>query len=73
LYSSDFLCGSPHYLILPRVSSSLIVWVLGVSVPTPDAQGLISGQEQRFYRLFVMTLNEIKQIPKNEKPTMNPK
>jgi len=60
-------------LILPRVSSSLIVWVLGVSVPTPDAQGLISGQEQRFYRLFVMTLNEIKQIPKNEKPTMNPK
>ena len=44
LYSSAFLCGISHYLILPRVSS-LIVWVLEFSAPTPKAQGLISGQE----------------------------
>ena len=32
------------YLILPRLSS-LVVQGLGVSTPTPEAQGLISGQE----------------------------
>ena len=33
---------SSHYLILPRVSA-LVVWGLGVSAPTPKAQGLISA------------------------------
>ena len=33
---------------------------LGVSAPTPKAQGLISGQEQRFHKWFVMALSEIK-------------
>ena len=32
----------------------------GVSPPTPKAQGLISGQEQRFHKWFVMALSEIK-------------
>jgi len=50
---------SSHYLILPRVSS-LVVSGLGFSVPTPKAQGLISGQEQRFHKWSVMALNEIK-------------
>ena len=55
LYSSGFLCVSSHYLILPRVSS-LVIWGLGVSAPTPKPQGLISGQEWRFHKWFVMTL-----------------
>ena len=59
LYSSGFLCGSSHYLILPRVCS-MVVSGLGVSAPTPKAQGLISGQEQRFYKWFVMALSEMK-------------
>ena len=59
LYSSGFLCVSSHYLILPRVSS-LVVYSLGVSVPIPKAQGLISGQEWRFHKWFVMALREIK-------------
>ena len=42
LYSSGFLCGSSHYLIQPRVNS-LVMEGLGVSAPTPEAQGLISG------------------------------
>ena len=50
---------SSHYLILPRVSS-LVVYGLGVSVPTPKAQGLISGQEQRIHKRFVMVLSEVK-------------
>ena len=33
---------------------------LGVSAPTPKAQGLISGQERRFHKWFVMALSEIK-------------
>ena len=48
---------SSHYLILSRVSS-LVVYGLGVSAPTPKAQGLISGQEQRFHKSFVMALND---------------
>ena len=52
LYSSGFLCVNSHYLILPRLSS-LVVLGLGVSVPTPKAQGLISGQERRFQKWFV--------------------
>ena len=45
--------------------SSLIVQGLGISALTPKAQGLISGQEQRFHKWFVMTLSEIKtNIPK---------
>ena len=59
LYSSDFLCVSFHYLIPPRVGS-LVISGLGVSGPTPKAQGLISGQEQRFHKWFVMELSEIK-------------
>jgi len=46
-------------LILPRVSS-LVVYGLGVSAPTPKAQGLIPVQEQRFYKWFVMALSEMK-------------
>ena len=59
LYSSGFLSVRSHYLILPNVSS-LVVWCLGVSVPTPKAQSLISGQEQRFHKWFVMALRESK-------------
>ena len=44
---------SSYYLILPRVSS-LVVQGLGVSVPIPKAQGLISG------KWFVMALRESK-------------
>ena len=40
--------------------SSLVVQDLGVSAPTPKAQGLISGQEQRFHKWFVMALSEVK-------------
>ena len=40
--------------------NSLIVLALVVSAPNPKAQGLISGQEQRFHRWFVMALSEIK-------------
>ena len=58
-YSSGFICVSSHYLILPRVSS-LVVQGLGVSVSTPKAQSLISGQEQRFLKWFVMALSKIK-------------
>ena len=50
---------SSNCLILPRVSS-LVVQGLGVNAPTPKAQGLISGQEQRFHKCFVMALSEIK-------------
>ena len=57
---------SSHYLILPRVGS-LVVKNLGVSAPTPKAQGLISGQERRLHKWFVMALSEIKaNIPKQE-------
>ena len=59
LYLSGFLCVSCHYLILLR-ANSLIVWDLGDSAPTSKAQGLISGQEQRFHNRFVMALREIK-------------
>ena len=38
--------------------SSLVVKCLGVSAPTPKAQGLISGQERRFHSQFVMALSE---------------
>ena len=59
LYSSGFLCGSSHYLILPRVSS-LVVYAIGVSAPTPKSQGFISGQEWRSHRWFLTALNEIR-------------
>ena len=59
LYSSAFLCVSSHYLILPRVSS-LVVYALGVSAPTPKAQGLISGHKWRFCKWFVMALRKSK-------------
>ena len=68
LYSSGFLCVSSHHLILPRVSY-LVALGLGVSAPTPKAQGLISGQEWRFHKWFVMALSEIKtNIQKWETP-----
>ena len=41
LYSSGFLRVSSHYLILPRVSS-LVVLVLRVSAPTPKAWSLLN-------------------------------
>ena len=59
LYPSGVLYVSSYYLILPRVSP-LVVYGLGVSVPTPKAQGLISGQESRFHKWFVMALRESK-------------
>ena len=46
-------------MILPSVNS-LVVQGLGVSAPTPKAQGLISVQERRFCKWFVMALSEIK-------------
>ena len=61
-------------MIFPRVSS-LVVEGLGVSAPTPKAQGLISGQERRFHKWFVTALSEIKtNIQKREtkdKPQTN--
>ena len=57
--SRGFLYVSSHYLMLPMVSS-LVVQDLGVRAPTPKAQGLISGRDQRFHRQFVMALSEIK-------------
>ena len=39
--------------------NSLVVQGLGVSAPTPKAQGLISVQERRFCKWFVMALSEI--------------
>ena len=71
LVFKGFLCVSSHYLILPRISS-LVAQSLGVSAPTPKAQGLISGQERRFHKWFVMALR-LKQISKNENPKMNPR
>ena len=59
LVVKGFLCVSSHYLISSRVTS-LVVWGLGVSAPTPKAQGLISGQERKFHRWFIMALSEIK-------------
>ena len=59
-------------MILLRVRF-LVVSSLGVSAPTPKAQGLIFGQEQRFHRWFVMALSEIKTNTQNEKPKMNPR
>ena len=51
--------------------SSLIVLALVVSAPNPKAQGLISGQEQRFHKWFVMALSEIKtNIQKHKKTKM---
>ena len=66
LFSSGFLCVSSRYLVLPGVSS-LTVYSLGVSAPIPKVQGLISSQEQRFHKWFVMALRESKtNIPKWE-------
>ena len=45
--------------MLPRVSS-LVVYGLGVSASTWKGQGLISGQERRSHKSFVMALSEIK-------------
>ena len=47
-------------MIISMVSSSLVVWSLGINAPTPKAQGLISGQEWRLHKWFVMALSEIK-------------
>jgi len=53
LVFKGFLYVSSHYLILPRISS-LVVQSLGVSAPTPKAQGLMSGQERRFHNWLVI-------------------
>ena len=58
LYSSGFHCVSSHYLIRPRVIS-LVVLDFGVSALTPSAEGLISGQEWKFHKRFVVALREI--------------
>ena len=72
---------SSHYLILPRVNS-LVISGLGVSAPSPKAQGLISGEERRFHKWFLMALSEIKtntqkqetkDEPQTKKPKMNPR
>ena len=44
----------------------------GVSPPTPKAQGLISGQEQRFHKWFVMALSEIKTNTQNQITKVEP-
>ena len=50
MYYSGFLYASSHYLILPRVSS-LVVYCLVVSSPTPKALGFIS-RFTWFYMFF---------------------
>ena len=52
-------------LLFPRVSS-LVVWGVGVSAPTPKAQGSSSGQERRFHKWFSMALSEIKTNIQNQ-------
>ena len=52
--------------------SSLVVSGLGVSAPTPKAQGLISVQEWRFHKWFVMVLNEIKTNIQNQETKDEP-
>ena len=47
------------YLTLPRIRSSLVVEGLGVSTPTPKAQGSIFGWEWRFHKWFIMASNGI--------------
>ena len=54
--------------------SFLVVWGVGVSAPTPKAQGSISGQKLRFHKWFAMASSEIKtniqkQETKNEPQT----
>ena len=58
-------------MITPRVSS-LVVWGLGVSAPTPKAQGLISGQERRFHKWFVMAVSEIKTNTQKQETKVEP-
>ena len=58
-------------MIPPRVSS-LVVCGLGVSVPTPKAQGLISGEEQRIHKWFVMALSEIKTNTSKQETKVEP-
>ena len=61
-------------MILLRVSS-LVVYGLGVSAPTPKAQGVISHQEGRFHKWFVMALSEIrtdtKKLETKDEPQTN--
>ena len=70
--SSGFLCVSSHYLILPRVSS-LVVQGLGVSAPTPKAQGLILVKNKDSTSGLLWHYVRLKQIYKNKKPKMNPR
>ena len=46
-----------EFLLFDTPSGSLGSWSQD---PTPKAQGLISGQERRFHKWFVMALSEIK-------------
>ena len=57
LYSSGFLCGSSHYLILSMFRSSLVFCILESALPL---QRLKTGQQWSFHRWFVRALNEIK-------------
>ena len=72
LYSSGFLCVSSHYLILPRVNS-LVISGLGVSAPSPKAQGLISGPERDstsdLYGIIEIKTNIQRQETKDEPQT----
>ena len=72
--SSGFLCVSSHYLILPMVSS-LVVYGLGVSAPTPKAQGLISSSKTDemkmtflFFRPPVVVISKIWSITSSVSP-----
>ena len=49
----------------------MVVYGLGISAPTPKAQGLISGQDQRFHKWLVMALSEIKTNTQKQEPKMN--
>jgi len=64
LVFKGFLYVSSHYLILPRISS-LVVQSLGVSAPTPKAQGLMSGQERRFHNWLVIVFCWVTSVVSN--------
>ena len=63
---------SSHCLIPSRVSS-LVVQGLGVSAPTPKAQGLILVKNKDSTSGLLWHYVRLKQIYKNEKPKMNPR
>ena len=58
--NSSTLAWKIPWMEEPGRLQSLVVQGLGVSAPTQKAQGLISGQEQRFHKWLVMALRESK-------------